>query len=521
MAGRRTRVLDVREMVRRFRLQESDRVVAHDLGANRRTVIKYRKVAREAGWLDAPELPSEREVATVLATLAPQASPHGPESCVEPHRATVVALRARKVEMLALWQILRDQHGFTGSYSSIRRFVARLEPRTPEACVRIETAAGEEAQVDFGYAGEFVDSRTGALRRSWAFVMTLSFSRHQYVELVFDQTVETWIGLHVRAFEFFGGVPRRIVPDNLKAAVVRASFHDPEIQRSYRELAEHYGFTVAPCRPATPEHKGKVESGVHYVKRNALAGRSFANLEAGNGHLRHWIMTRAGMREHGTTREAPLARFEMERPELLPLPVVRYEPAVWKVVKLHPDCHVSFEKSYYSAPHRLIGRKLLLRAAAGRVEIYHEHERVASHPRAPKPGTRATNAVHYPPTHLAGFLVSPVRLREQAAAVGAAAADLVGKMLEEKPVDRLRAAQGVLNLLKRYGPERLEAACRRALVFGEASYRCVSSILRQGLEFSPLPPEAHSSGPVPKTSTFARSVHDIAQGIEQRRIAWN
>jgi transposase len=521
MAGRRKRVLDVREMVRRFRLQESDRVVAHDLGANRRTIMKYRKIAREAGWLDAPEMPPERDVAALLATLAPQASPHGPESCVEPHRATVLALRQRKVEMLALWQILRDNHGFTGSYSSVTRFVHRLEPDTPEACVRIETAPGEEAQVDFGYAGEHVDGRTGESRRAWAFVMTLSYSRHQYVELVFDQKVETWVALHVRAFEFFGGVPRRVVPDNLKAAVVRASFHDPEIQRSYRELDEHYGFTVAPCRPATPEHKGKVESGVHYVKRNALAGRFFPNVEAANEYLRQWIMTRAGTRDHGTTHEAPLARVEVERPALLPLPVVRYEPAVWKVVKLHPDCHVSFEKSCYSAPHRLVGRKLLLRATAGRVEIYHEHERVASHSRAPEPGQRVTNAVHYPPTHLAGFLASPVRLREQAAAVGKATAELVGKMLEEKPVDRLRAAQGILNFQKRYGPARLEAACRRALVFGEASYRTVRSILRQGLENAPLPPEAQSAGPVPKTSTFARSVHDIAQGIQQRRAAWN
>ena len=367
--------------------------------------------------------------------------------------------------------------------------------------------------MDFGSVGLLYDPTEQQQRKAWVFVMTLSFSRHQYAEIVFDQKVETWIALHVRAFEWFGGVPGRIVPDNLKAAVVKACFHDPQVQRSYRELAEHYDFTIAPCRPRTPQHKGKVESGVRYVKRNALAGRGFANVHAANEYLRKWIMGTAGTRDHGTTHEAPLLRFEVEREALRALPETRYEVVVWKEVRLHPDCHVVFEKAYYSAPSRLIRQKLLLRATAERVEIYHQHERVATHSRARYPGQRVLNILHYPPTKLAGFMAAPVRAKEQARSVGEATAQLVETMLEDKPVDRLRGAMGVVNLGKRYGPARLEAACRRALVFGEASYRSVETILRKGLETTPLPPEAVARGPVPKTAMYARPIREIGTGL--------
>lgn len=513
MAGRRIRVLDIREMVRRFKLDHGDRQIAREMGANRRTIIKYRKLATAEGWISRSELPTAAEIDQRLAALAP-APIFGPESSVEPHRSAVTALRAKGVEIMAIWQILTDLHQFQGTYSSVRRFVGRLEPRTPEACTRVEVACGEEAQVDFGFAGMLVDSRYGVLRRAWVFVMTLSFSRHQYAEIVFDQKVETWLALHVRAFEFFGGVPGRIVPDNLKAAIVRACFHDPEVQRSYRELAEYYDFTIAPCRPKTPRHKGKVESGVRYVKRNALKGREFRDDLAANEHLRTWALTTAGQRDHGTTHEAPLARFEREREALHRLPATRYELVVWKQAKLHPDCHVVFEQAYYSAPCRLVGQKVLVRATSERVEIYYAHEQVATHSRARHPGQRSTNLLHYPPTRLAGVMATPVRLREQAAVIGPSTTQLVEEMLANKPVDRLRSAQGVVSLAKRYGPVPLEAACRRAMVFGQSSYRMVATILKKGLESTPLPPEAVAQGQVPRTSTFARAAHELAAGIQ-------
>lgn len=513
MASRRKNVLDVREMVRRFRFGQSDREVAREVGTNRRTVAKYRKFAAQEGWMGGTELPTAAQIEARIAAIAPNEI-FGPQSTVEPYREKVVTLRQKGVEVTALWQILRDQYGYPGGYGSVRRFVQRVEKRAPEAFVRMETAPGEELQVDFGYAGEFLDPRSGLKRRTWVFVATLSFSRHQYAELVFDQKVETWLALHVRVFEWFGGVVSRVVIDNLKSAITKACFHDPEVQRAYRELAEHYDFTIAPCRIETPRHKGKVESGVRYVKRNALAGREFASIEAGNEHLKRWILTTAGARDHGTTHEAPLARFEtVERAALKLLPVTRYELTVWKKAKLHPDCHVVFDYAYYSAPHRLIHQSLLIRATSGRVEIYYQHERVATHRRATRRGERVTNPLHYPPEKLAGLLATPMKAREDARSIGEATGELVEKMLADKPVDRLRAAQGILNLTKRYGPARLEAACRRALAFNLASYRTVATILKQSLENAPLPPEAVAQGPLPKTSLFARPVQEIASGL--------
>lgn len=517
MAGRRTNVLDVREIVRRLKLAQSEREIAGGLGTSRKTIQKYRKIAIEEGWLAQAELPSVGQIELKLANRKPNAIGCGPESTVEPHREKVTKLHHAGVERMAIWQLLVEQDKFSGSYASVRRFIKRLPQPPPEAFLRVETDPGMEAQVDFGYAGKMHDPREGRLRKAWVFVMTLSFSRHQYAETVFDQKVDTWIALHIRAFEFFGGLPKQVKPDNLKAAIVRVVTHDQEAQRSYREFAEHYDFLISPCAPRTPQHKGKVESSVHYVKRNALAGRAFdkpdLNVIHANEHLRRWCMETAGIRIHGTTKEQPLARFEAERLTLKPLPMTRYEVAVWKQAKLHPDCHVVFDHAYYSAPHRLIGQQVLLRATADRIEIYYEHERLATHSRATRPGERVSNIVHYPPTKLAGFLATPVRLREEAAAVGPKAAELIGQLLDSKPVDRLRAAQGILGLAKRYSPARLEAACRRALVFNLPSYRCVKSILEKCLENMPLPAEAVTAGPVPKTALFARPIFEIAAGL--------
>jgi transposase len=196
--------------------------------------------------------------------------------------------------------------------------------------VRVETPPGSQAQVDFGYAGYAVDPATGKPHKAWVFVMVLSWSRHLYAEVVFDQRVETWLVCHRHAFEFFGAAPRSIVLDNLKAAILHACAHDPVVQRSYRECALHYGFLIDPNPPRMPHLKGKVEQGgVHYVKRHFLAGREGTErLDDLNRKLHTWIVATAGQRVHGTTKQQPLARFrEVEQAALLPLPASPYDPA--------------------------------------------------------------------------------------------------------------------------------------------------------------------------------------------------
>jgi transposase len=511
MAAGRKDVLDIREILRCLKLGRSIREISRDLGVHRKTIRDYRNLARAAGWLDQAELPTLAQMQAALTARLPEPT-SGPPSAAEVHREKILRLHAQGVEARAIYQILRDEDAFQGGYFCVYRFIRRFAAPSPKAFVRIETPPGEEAQVDFGYAGLIVDPATGQKRRAWVFVMVLSHSRHQFACLVFDQRIETWIACHVHAWEFFGGVVRRVVIDNLKAGVTKACFFDPEIQRAYREAAEHYGFAIAPCRVRTPEHKGKVEQGgVHYVVRNALAGRHFRDLHEANEYLQHWCLHVAGTRDHGTLHQQPLRLFEAsEKAALQALPAARYEPSVFKQVKLHPDCHVVFDKAYYSAPHRFIGRTLWLRATRERVELYYEHERVATHPRSQEPGKRVSSLTHYPPDKVAGLLVTPVRLKAEAAEVGPAAAEFIEEMLAEKPVDRLRAAQGVLGLRRRYGPVRLEAACRRALAFRQISYRCVDSILRKGLDALPLSKDHLDQGPVPKRAAFARPVHQLA-----------
>lgn len=505
MPARRLDVLDVREIVRRMQHGETDRRIARDLELSRNTVRKYRKWARREGLLArGQELPGPKDFQDRLERAAPPC-PAGPASSAEPYRAFIVEKRKEGVELTALLGLVRER-GFQGSYSSLRRFVAKLEPKRPEVFVRVETAMGEEAQVDFGAVSSVIDADTGKPRKAWVFVMTLSWSRHQYAEVVFDQRVETWIALHVRALEYFQGVVKRITLDNLKAGIVKASIHDPEVQRSYRELAEHYGFLISPCRPATPRHKGKVESGVHYVARNALAGRKFSSLAAINGHLARWVEEVAGRRVHGTTQEVPLERFEKEREHLAPLPRTRYEVVTWKRAKLHPDCHVVFDYSYYSAPHRFVGQTMLVRATPRRVEIFLEHERVSSHARATRRGQRLTNQDHYPPDKVLGFLPEPHRLRAAAHRVGPRTEEFIERLLGDRPLDRLRGAQGSLRLEKKYGAERLEAACDRALRFDELRYSTVKGILERGLEHAEVEPAAM---PLPEQSRFARSPEEF------------
>jgi len=505
MAGRRIGVLDLREMLRRFRLGEGNRGVARDLGLSRNSVAKYRTWAELEGFLGGAELPPPEVIEERLGTL--MLKQPGPVSPLEVHRDTIVDLRSKGVEVRALLGRLREDHGYQGSYSALLRYVGRLEPQRPEVFLRIETAPGEEAQVDFGYAGIIPDPN-GRPRKAWVFIMTLSFSRHQYAEVVFDQKVETWVALHVRAFEFLGGVAKRIVIDNLKAAIVRAVIHDPQAQRSYRELAEHYGFLISPCRPRMARHKGKVESGVRYVKRNALAGRTFRSLREVNEHLRRWIHDVAGVRDHGTTHERPLVRFESEREALGALPESRYEIVVWKMAKLHPDCHLVYDYSFYSAPYRYVGEELWVRVTPERLVVYREHERVASHPRAKRRGQWSTHPDHYPAEKLQGLLPAPVEVQARARTIGRHTGELVERLLGERPLDRLRGAQGVLHLARRYGAKRLEAACRRALAFGEVRYTTVKTILKEGLDLERLSSDEEAL-PQPKTAIFARPIADL------------
>lgn len=491
--------MDLRMLLLHVRDNPSDRAVARDTGLNRRTVARYRQWATAQQLLTDP-LPSLEQIQTCQAATLPPSAPPQNISSVEPYRAVVLTLRTQGVEVAALYQRLRER-GYTGSYSAVYRFVRALEPRTPDATVRVERAPGEEAQVDFGYIGRLQDDDTGTVRKAWAFVMTLAWSRYAFVCFVFDQTVPTWLHCHQRAFEFFGGVPGRVVLDNLKAGIIRACWDDPTAQAAYWECAEHYGFRIAPCRPATPQHKGKVESGVHYVQRNFFGGRPPGSLLQANADVLVWCRTTAGERVHGTTRESPHQRFTSgEAAVLRPLPASPYEHALWKSVTVHRDCYVTFDNAYYSVPFRLVGQTVRVRGGGRDVRIYTpQYELVATHVRAGAPGARQTQLDHLPPTKVPGLTLTRETCQAAATALGPFTGEVVAHLLADPVMDRLVLAGRLVKLADRYGAARLEAACARALHFGDPSYRTIAEILARQLEQEPVaaPP------PPPATTTFA------------------
>lgn len=488
MANRRFEMYEYRQVLVRMRLGETDRAIARAGLMGRRKVGELRALAAAEGWLEPRSaLPEDAVLAERIGRPRPKSST---TSRVEAYREQVTAWRERGFQGTTIHRLLERRHGFSGSYSSVRRFLRALAEVHPAATTILEFEPGEAAQVDFGKGPRILDPELGEVG-TWVFLMTLAWSRHVYAELVLDQRVETWLGCHRRAFESFGGVPRRVIIDNPKCAITRACVKDPEVQRAYGELAEGYGFRIDPCPPRDPQKKGRVESGVKFFKRAFVPGREFRSLGDANRQLEGWVLGEAGNRIHGTTHERPLTRFEeTERTLLQPLPDQAPEPAAWARVKVSTQGHVQFERALYSVPFSWIGQTLWLRATSSSVQVYADHRLVAVHARLARPGQRSTVEDHLPPNVLAFRRRGPEWCRERAEAAGPACAELVGGLLDHPVLDRLRAAQGILRLGERFGALRLEAACRRALAFDDPRYRTVKTILERGLDAQAAPETA-------------------------------
>ncbi len=508
MANRRFEMHDIRQVIVRMRLGESDRTIARAGLMGRNKARELRRIALECGWLE-PDRPLV-DNAAIAGVIGKKPFKKVSVSAVFPYRVEVKGWRESGIQGTTIHDALVRKYGFQGSYSSVRRLLQEFKRDNPKATTILEFEPGEAAQVDFGKGSEIVDAMTGEVISTWVFVMTLAWSRHQYAELVPDQKVATWLGCHRRAFEFFGGVTTRVIIDNAKCAVTKACYYDPEVQRAYAEFAEGYGFLISPCPAGDPKKKGIVEAGVKYVKGNFLPLREFRSLADGNTQLREWIMGTAGNRIHGTTKERPLSRFvEVERHLLRPLPDIPPELAVWVRVKLHGNCHLQFEKCFYSAPYRLVHRELWLRAKEKTVEVYHEHGLVAVHPRRHRPGSRSTVEEHLPPEAIAYKMRDPQWCLNRARDIGPQCLALIEALFGNRVLDNLRAAQGVIALAKRFGPARLEAACRRALQFDNPLYRTVKTILDKGLDQQPELPAAPLGGPYTGTGRFCRSAGEL------------
>lgn len=515
MTARRTDTHRIQEMIRLHRLGESSRSIARQLRMSRDAIRAYRRALSAGGILDGPAevLPELDLVRRTLAEQQPSRPPPQQVSSVEAWGELIGEMYGRGAGPTAIFDRLRLEHpDFPGSLSAVKRLCARIREErgidAADVAIPVETKPGEVAQVDFTYSGKLYDPEQGVLRKSWIFLMTLGHSRHMYCQLVFDQKVATWVRLHVAAFESFGGVPRVIVPDNLKAAVVRAAFgvdDEPVIHRTYRELARHYGFRVDPTPPRSPEKKGKVESNAKYVKRNFLAPRQPEDIVRARTDLQLWVREIAGRRVHGTTRRQPIAVFEAEeRAALLALPGSRYEIVIWKRAQLHRDCHVQIDGGFYSAPWMLIGEHLWARCTKASVTLYREDERLWVHPRVSR-GQRSTVETHLPDGRRDLRHRSAAHWIELAKSIGPETLLLVEEVFASDDVLlKLRSVQAIVDHLSKFPPERAEAAAKRARHFESRSYVAVRNILRQGLDLVPLEQESRRWS---KGSRFARPPH--------------
>ncbi|MBI5064516.1 MAG: IS21 family transposase [Desulfatitalea sp.] len=514
---------EIREILRCYRITRSKKETARTLKVAKGTVKRYVRWAEAKGYLEADELPSE-------ALLAREWKGRNNDSGVvaaslDVYRDVVQDWIEDGIIVKRIHEMLVERYGWIGSYETLKLYTRPMRV-TQGTCVRIEVAPGEEAQVDFGYAGFVWDTVEKRRRKAWVFLMTLSHSRHAYGEFVFRQDTETWISCHRHAFEFFGGVPKKLTIDNLKAAIVKAAIYDPMVNRVYRECAEHYGFLISPCMPGMPEHKGKVERGVPYVRKSFVAGRDFIDIADANIQLIDWLVNKAGLRIHGTTKRKPLEIFnDVEKTALLELPDTPFSKVTWNEALVHRDCHVVVGGSFYSAPHRLRGETLLVRIGDGMVRIFHRHELIASHICAVRQGTRRTLPEHYPPEKAAYMEQSPQWCLERAKSVGKATHRLIEQIfIMQHPLDGLRRAQGILAMSKRYTPCRLEAAAERALHFGTITYQAIKRILEKGLDqqtsFSTR--DAEETTLQQRTYIHARPVADFLTTTSDKEEAlWN
>lgn len=472
----------------------AQRAIATAVGVGAGTVSEYLGRARTAGvgWPLPADLEDEERLE---ARVFGEASSPAPTKRTVPDVVWIHGeLRRPGVTLSLLWQeyLAANPGGYRYSQfcEHYHRYRARLSP-----VMRQVHRAGEKAFVDFaGKKPSVVDPKTGEIRSVELFVGVLGASSYVFAEAAERQDLESWIGLNVRMLEAFGGAPAILVPDNLKAAVTGPCRYEAEVNRTYEEMAKHYGAAVIPARAYKPRDKAKVEVSVLLAERwivASLRNRTFFSLGELNAAIREKVGELNGrvMRRMGVSRRDLFEKYD--RPALRCLPPTRYELAVWKTVAVNIDYHVEFEHNLYSVPHALVKQKVEVRATERCVEIFLRSTRVASHPRLRGRGRVSTCPEHMPAAHRSHAEWTPSRLVAWAEKTGPATGHVVETILKSRPHPEqgYRACLGLLRLGRVHGEDRLEAACDRARRFGAESYRTVKNILRSGLDRQVLAPE--------------------------------
>ena len=504
MTQERLTMRKIREVLRlKWECGLKNRAIARSCSISHSTVSEYLQRAKAAG-LSWP-LPADLDEDALFRLLFPTASHPSSKIIPCPDWSLIhTELRRKSVTLRLLWVEYREAHADGYEYSQFcelyRRWAKRLKPS-----MRLSHKGGEKLFVD--YAGQtvpVVDPHTGEVRQAQIFVAVLGASSYTYAEAHWSQDLVNWTGAHVRAFAFIGGVPEIVVPDNLKAGVKHPCRYEPDLNPTYQDLAQHYGTAVIPARPRKAKDKAKVEVGVQVVERWILArlrNRTFFSLADLNQAIRELLdeLNTRLMKHLGRSRRE---LFEaLDRPALKPLPEQPYEFAIWKEARVNIDYHVEFEHHYYSVPHTLIHEEVYVRATEGTIEIFFNNQRIASHRRSNALGRHTTLSEHMPPAHQKYQEWSPDRFTRWAQTIGPHTTQLVQALLTSRkhPQQAYRSCLGLLRLASRYGEERLEAACCRALPAGIHSYKGVKNILDAKLdqvepeEPAPVVPPSHEN----------------------------
>jgi transposase len=502
----------IREVLRlRFGLGLFQGQIARSCSIGQATVHRYLERATAAG-LSWP-LPQDCDDRRLEALLFPdaRAGSQPPSRRASPNFAAVrQQLQTHKhVTLQLLWEEYREQQPQGYSYSRFCELYQRWS-RNQDVVLRQEHRAGEKMFVD--WAGDTIPlhDRQGQVTPVWLFVAVLGASSYTFAQAALSQDLANWIDCHIQAFEYFGGVPQLVVPDNPRTGVTRACRYEPDLNRTYSELGIHYGIGILPARPYRPRDKAKVENAVLLAERWIIAALrhcrfySLTELNQAIAELRDKLNHRLFRKRDGC-RASLFA--EVDQPALQPLPAERYVLAHWKTVRANIDYHVEVDRHYYSVPYQFARQQLEARSTASTVEIFHGGTRIASHIRSFVPYRHTTVSEHMPKSHQAHREWTPSRLIHWAGSVGPATAQVVKTILESKPHPEMgyRACLGILRLAKTYSLSRLEAASERAIRLQTCSYHSLRSILKHSLDRQLwLEPESGKSGPQHKNLRGAR-----------------
>ena len=509
MAYKRIFRVEILEVMRRYFEGQNISQISEVTGLDRKTVRRYTESVKQCGITEY----DREKIIGIIEEVIPKISGR-PKTSYEQFQfyldeiISLINNPHNPLKPKTVFEVITERHELNGkvSYSSFKRFIKqnKLIVMNDKTTCRLDYNPGEQVQIDYAKMGTLIDPLTNKLRTVYAFIGTLAYSRHKYVEFVFSQNQQSFVNSHVNMFSFFGGVPKILVIDNLKAGVIKPDLYNPTINRAYGELSEYYECFINPCRVATPKDKPIVERDVQTVreqfKKLKALNPSITLQEANNG-IKNWVVNIYGQRDHGTTHEKPQEEFNnVEQKTLLPLPVETFEAAYWKEAIVHPDHYIQMNKKAYSVPHQYVGKKVMVKAGHSIISVYYNEQLIKQHT-IPK-GYRQTDLNDFPENMKAAIDSGlPLLLRKRASNICDELGMLIDKILSPHAFINMRKAQGILSVAEKHPIETVVQASIDAIF----NYRTITpKIFLSLIEKEPVMEEQISISE--ETSSFIRKV---------------